>query len=385
MTDLPNRIVPTGNIINTKKNRVPRSVVSQTIKEYIHFQGEQISNILEKIEEPNRLEYYEDVWTLVHPNGLNTAGGFVFTPETTKQGYMSFPPDAFKTLNLVDNKNKMVIPLGSSVYHFLAEDVADIIKILNTEEYKNLELIIDVSSILDFMYKRTDYDMYWLFLKSLNDKKIKHKVVNFKDYGAIYIDNFFLVSNSFSEFERFNNTYNYFLDYITDKTTTPTRKVYLSRTKVPGPTEWDYTDPKTGDIKSAKASRFDDHDRLEKIFKKLGFEIVYPEDFKTFEDQINFFYSVKVVASLTSSGLTNSIFMQPGGTIVEVITPLTARPIAAGVQGFLNKEFHNYYKNLAATKKHLYIGLPCPHSTMDELEEFFVMNESALKLLKQVK
>lgn len=379
------RVVPKLNAIMTKGEKIPQSVVLENIKQYIFFGGEQISNILERLEEPAKLEYYEDVWTLVHNPKVDTSAGFVFTPDTMKQGYIGFPQKDFKTLNLIDNKRKLVIPLTTSVYHFLAEDVADIVKALYSKEYKDLEIIIDVSSVLNFMHNRSDYDMYWLLLQSFKDKGIKHKVINFKDFGAIYIDNFFLMSNGFSEFSRFNDIYDYFLDYVKEKDTIPTRKVYLSRSKVPEPEYVEYIDPETGENVKIKPVRIDDNDQLEKMFKKMGFEIIYPEDFETFEDQINFFYSVKTIASLTSSGLTNAIFMQPGGTVIEVITPLTARPISNGEPGYLNREFHNYYKNIAATKKHLYIGLPNPYASMEELNQFLDINENAKKILKQVK
>lgn len=368
----------------SKKSKIPRSVVLEEFKEYINAGGEQIATIFEKLEQPSHLPHHQGIWTLLPKLEYDSSAGFVFIPETMKNGFVSFPQNT-KTLNLVDNNRKLIIPLTSSVYHFLAEDVADIVKVINSETYGDLELIVDISGSADFIFNRSDYDMYWLLLRSFKDKKIKHKIVNFLDYDAVYIDNFFLISNGYAEYSRFTDIYNYFSDYIEDKNIVPTRKVYLSRTKVPVPEFVEYLDPDTKNPIKVNPERIDDEAGLEKLFKGLGFEIIHPEDFTTFEEQLNFFYSVKTVASLTSSGLSNAIFMQPGGTLIEIVTPLTARPISNGTPGYLNREFHNYYKNIAISKGHLYIGLPNSYAKLNELEDFLELNANAKRILKQVK
>lgn len=363
-----------------KNNKIPKSVLASNIKEFVYHLDEQIAHIFQKLEEPELLPYHDGINTLVHAVEVDLSTGFVFRDETLKPGYVAIPNHE-KTLNLIDGNRKLVVTLTNSVYHFLAEDVADIIKAIKGE-YSDLELIVDISGVANFISHRPDLDMYYLLLQSFKDKGIKHKVVNFSDYKAIYIDNFFLVGHGFSDFSRFPDIYEYFLDYIKDKDAQPTKSVYLSRKKVPEPSEHIYPDPKTNDLISVSPKRIDNEERLEELFVSLGFEVVYPEDFETFEEQLNFFYSVKTVASLTSSGLTNSIFMQPGSTVVEVITPLTARPINNGEAGYLNREFHNYYKNMATTKRHLYVGLPNPYCKMEELDDFISSHESAVKVLK---
>jgi hypothetical protein len=357
--------------------------MAETLKEYINFSGEQIAHAYHRIEEPGRMSYHEGLWTLMHPDDYSPSAGFVFREDSMKRGFVGFREDT-KTLNLINGSRKMILPLTSSVYHFIAEDMGDIVKAISDERYSDLELIIDISGVLDLMTNRPDYNMYFLLLQSLVDKKIKHRVVNFSEFDAIYIDEFFLVSNGYSEFSRFENIYNYFLDYVTDKSVEPTRKVYLSRTLVPEPEYHAYVDPETGEPGSFSPTRMDDQSGLESLFEDMGFEIIYPEHFKTFEEQVNFFYSVKTVASLTSSGLSNAIFMQPGGTIVELITPLTARPISNGVPGYLNREFHNYYKNIAASKDHFYIGLPNTSAKLDDFKSFLDRNSNAVRVLKEV-
>lgn len=364
-----------------KKVKFEKSAMAEVVKNYVHFSGENIANIFQRLEEPNRLTYHEDIWTLSHPENYDGSAGYVLREDSLKKGFVPLSKE-HKTLNLIDGKRKILAPLTSSVYHFLAEDVAEIVRIINSEEYSDLELIIDISGVADFMSNRPDYDMYYLFLQTLKDKKIKHRIANFSEFQAIYIDNFFGIGNGYSEFSRFSDIRSHFSDYLYNKDDKPTRKVFLSRRKVPEPEFHPYISPETGQEELIIPTRIDDQQRLEDVFKDAGFEIIYPEDFATFRDQINYFYSVKTIASLTSSGLTNSIFMQPGGTVVEVVSPLTARPIANGRPGYLNKEFHNYYKNIAASVGHLYIGLPNGFGKMSMLDEFFETNHSALSIIK---
>lgn len=368
----------------SQKNKVPKSVLKDKIKSFVFFQDEQIANVFKRLEEPERLVFYDDIWSLVHPKSYDNSAGFVFDEESVKKGYVTLGKGD-NTLNLIDGKRKVIIPITSSVYHFLAEDMSEIVRAVSGDIYKDLEIIIDISGCADLIKDRPDYDMYWLLFQSFKDKKIDHKIVNLSAFNAVYVDNFFLGANGYSDFERFKDIYEYFLDYVKEKDSKPTKKVYLSRTKVPEPEFVQYNNPITNEPETIPPTRIDDHERLEALFKSLGFEIVHPEDFETFEEQLNFFHSVKTLASLTSSGLTNSIFMQPGGNVIEIITPLTARPVNGGQLGFLNKEFHNYYKNIATTKSHFYIGLPNPYASMDDLDNFLLDNENVRKILKQIK
>jgi hypothetical protein len=88
----------------------------------------------------------------------------------------------------------------------------------------------------------------------------------------------------------------------------PTKKIYLSRGKV-------FLNTTVGD----RASR---EEILEDYMRTLGFIVVYPEDFETYEQQLEVIASARVVASVTSSALLSSIFMSPGSTVVEFAVEL---------------------------------------------------------------
>lgn len=103
-----------------------------------------------------------------------------------------------------------------------------------------------------------------------------------------------------------------------------TRKVYLTRPK---------GSPRRG-LENVQADeggytddiRIYDEDKLKDFFSSNGFEIVTPEEkFKSIEEQIQYMSEVKVLAAVSASGLSNSIFMEDNGTVIEmlaeVVTP----------------------------------------------------------------
>ena len=59
---------------------------------------------------------------------------------------------------------------------------------------------------------------------------------------------------------------------------------------------------------------------VEKLFKRVGFTVVYPEEMP-FPKQLNLFRRVRMLAGLSGSALHNSIFMSPGATVIELGDP----------------------------------------------------------------
>ena len=96
--------------------------------------------------------------------------------------------------------------------------------------------------------------------------------------------------------------------------------------------------------------RIDNEDELEKLLRNNGFEIVDGETFTELEDQIRFFDQAKVIVALSGSGLTNSLFLREGTTVIELTTTqLVKKKI----------EFHYHFYLIATlfTDK-LYISIP---------------------------
>lgn len=344
------------------------------------------SQLFERIESTETLPYYDGLYSLIHPTS-NHGAFFVFTDETIKPGY--FSGDKFRTLDLTDGKRKMVISLTGSVYHFLLDDVHRIIRSLRNE-YQDLEIIVDVSAVYKEIQQQA-YDFLYFFLATLNDKGIRHRVVNFGHHDIIYIDNFFVIAYNHSTIETATDVYEWFLPYIDTVGVEPYRKVFISRKKVrdkhksKAAEHHVYNDPETGEERHLMSERIDKEEELEDMFLEMGFEVVYPEDFENFREQISFFHTVKTVASLTSGGLSNALFMQPYGNLIEITTPLIVNPISTGgVKNPLNAEVHNYYKGIALAKNHAYLSVPNKYRSIGDLKYFFNQKPEVANIVKDI-
>jgi hypothetical protein len=83
--------------------------------------------------------------------------------------------------------------------------------------------------------------------------------------------------------------------------------------------------------------------------------------------------------SITSSGMVNALFMQPGQTIIEFSTPLivaspTISKFRENVKGLLEdsdvevaQEIHMFYKTLAFLKNHNYVSINNAGRTTKEI------------------
>jgi capsular polysaccharide biosynthesis protein len=101
-------------------------------------------------------------------------------------------------------------------------------------------------------------------------------------------------------------------------------------------------------------------DEIEEFFKSIGFEVINGEGFNSLQEQISFFHSVSIFAGLTGAGLTSSMFMQPGQTLIEIVCPLK---FGAGE----NYEIHNFYKTYSMLKNHTYVGISNINRDSDSL------------------
>jgi hypothetical protein len=90
----------------------------------------------------------------------------------------------------------------------------------------------------------------------------------------------------------------FYLDfYIGKERKKPTRKLYISRSK----------------MANRKVSN---EDEVEVLLVKNDFEMIYPEEY-SFEEQVRMFSDCALLVGLTGSGLTNMLFMQNGSAVVE--------------------------------------------------------------------
>lgn len=114
------------------------------------------------------------------------------------------------------------------------------------------------------------------------------------------------------------------------------RKIYLSRSK-------------TNTSNSRNISRVDDEAKLESYLQTLGFEILTPEDFDSYQDQLNRISEARILASITSSALHAGLVLQSPSKIVEFVTDMSRTN---------DYVFHDNYRVMALSKGLTYTAIP---------------------------
>jgi hypothetical protein len=197
-------------------------------------------------------------------------------------------------------------------------------------------------------------------LEMLNNKGVKYEIVKLKEEEINVNDAYYMKVIPFSSYV-FSEVYDYCSSFI-DRNNTPEKIVYLARSKVTPKSVVSISNGRDEDTLRIKSDlRIDDEDVLINYFKGRGFEIVYPENFKTFEEQAIFFNNVKTMICPSGSGMANLMFMQPGQTVVELQTPV----LIGG-----NQQVHPFYVAFSWAKKHTYIAIPHERKS-DIIIEYF--------------
>lgn len=295
-----------------------------------------------------------------------------------------------KRIDLTSNRVKIVKTISPSVFHFFADDVCDILYALKL--YPDAEVILnvsDVSSTLD----QPSRSFLGFFFDALQDQGIRHKLVDINKFDIVYINNYVVAESAYRSSLSGTLIYEFFKKYIDDPKVEPHRSVYVTRSKVKKDIE---SLPKEAARLSFNTDdRVDSEEELGNTFSELGFEVVAPEDFKDFHEQLNYFYSVKTIASLTSSGLSNALFMQPGGTVIEISTPLVViSPMLSsektvvemddpdGVDNTIAQELHMFYKLIAYLKGHAYLSLNNAGRSAESIKKSIYNNKKVLEFIK---
>jgi hypothetical protein len=183
------------------------------------------------------------------------------------------------------------------------------------------------------------------------------------------MDNFRVINFIYESGRKSNLVYEFFKKMVTDQNVKPTKNVFVSRGQSGLGRDYE-----AEGLSYTNDDRMDDHEALEGYFADLGYDIVHAEKFNSFQEQLDYFYSVKTMVSLTGSGLTNAAFMQPGGIMFEIVTPLVVSVPFPGIakdltDPFFVQEIHNFYKNLAYYQNHTYACVQNPNRDIDEFKE----------------
>lgn len=318
----------------------------------------------------NHLPFYSGVHTITFSDSnagthRHMAKGldFIVSP-----GFHDVGSEESRIHFLGGTKKKIFKTLVRSYYHVVADDLAEIVYALSISG-KDTELILDITDIRELLDK-PEWDLLKFFLHCLDKEKVKYTLVDLSIVDAVYIDNFSVLLFPYHSGARLNLLSDFLKKHTRFKfPENPNRKIFVSRART------NHTDlgEMSKNFSYPNDSRIDDHYLLEEVFVGLGFEVIYAESIPSFEEQISIFGSAKVVAGLTGSGLTNALFMNPGGILLEIATPLiTHSPLLSGpyfeenginpkdiaLDPHLVQEIHLFYHNLAFFQELFYISIP---------------------------
>jgi len=328
--------------------------------------------------------FREGIHTIKNINPKTSDDLFYITPDNVTKGYLPVDSDK-RVLNLITGTNKIVKSICNSYYHSVLDDLSEVIAAIQLNP--GYEVILDISDIShEFRNLNLFIDKYFhTFLKVLEKHKVKYKLVEFKNYDLIYIDNFKSVYFAYDTGQKTNLVYDFYKKILTKKklSVRPYRKIFVSRTQQVR------EDVEAEGLSYLNDRRIDDAEGLDKLFESLGFEVVIAENIPTFAEQFELFYEAKVVAGVTGSGLTNVAFMQPGGTVIEIVTPLivTIPPPAKAkdvTRPWYTQELHNFYKDAAFFQNHNYVALQNADRSLEDLKKNLESNTALLEYLKNV-
>lgn len=270
-----------------------------------------------------------------------------------------------------DEESKCVVILSDRYYHTFMQSLGIILQ--EFKKNNNTHFFILNGAPPENMLQ----NHVLFFIKILETNNIKYTLVDLLEYKTknkkFLIKDFYYYSYPQLTDSFVTDLYNISSAYHFDGK--PFRKVYCSRKKTNYKTgKWitGDKDPETLKIKD-DSSRVSNELALESYLKSNGFEIVYPEDFESFEDQIKYFSSVKTLISPTGAGLINMCFMKDACQVVELTIPMM-------VQG--ESTIHQHYAPIAWAKKLIYFSIPSMRSS-EEVLKIMESNNIIKSLIKE--
>jgi len=246
-------------------------------------------------------------------------------------------------LKFVSPRKKIFISLDPNYYHFHNDSLGILFGYYET--IKDCIFVLDISQIADYQ----NCSFYNFFIDFLKNNNIDYELINCNKDTVIHANNFFAVKSFPNGKINIPETvFNFYKNSINDLSVKPYKNVYLSRKDNRG---------------------ISNNNKVEKCFNDLGFETIYSEDFKSFKEQIDYFYSVKTLASVSGAGLTNAIFMQENTLVLEIMTPNTL-DITSADKKILEKntkQLHYFYNLLTFLKNQTYLGIPNINNDADNV------------------
>jgi hypothetical protein len=258
-----------------------------------------------------------------------------------------------RVLDLTDDNEKAIVKLDTIFFPFLFQNLPSIS--LFYSRIKNRKVKLYIYEIRELSQKD---EVEWaklkdFFVKYLSNLKVEFEFLEKDKFEIIKINNFYEIDGAFSPIGiKFLSSR--ILRHFTKPNLPPFRKVFVARQK-------------------SLVQRIDSDKTIQDFFVSAGFEIVYPENFKTFIDQINYFSECSIIAGISGSGLANSIFMKPKGSVIEL---LSVFGVSSNEKYPI--EIHNFYRIMANIMKHLYFSV----SNLSGKADDFTRNKKYLDIIK---
>lgn len=240
----------------------------------------------------------------------------IFSPENAR--VIDLAEDGKGAIDLTSEKTKFFINFSGSPYHFFYDSLGHFL--IAYENNKDAQFIFN----FEVLEKNADKNFLFFIKKFLNDLNINLIETSSLSSNYVKINNFYINAIQHPPIpEPTKLISSYLKKYVKDDDIEPYRKIYISRNKS-AVGEVEYLNLNHNNLSFAHPrKRIDDESKIEDFFKSKGFQIVYAEDFNSVEDQINFMHSVKTMACITGSSFLNLLFMRPGTSYIEIVTPMT--------------------------------------------------------------
>jgi hypothetical protein len=247
----------------------------------------------------------------------------------------SSPEDSNSINFLKDNKTYIIMEDRSNYHHFFINLMMPALIVLDELSHKNLHFVL-----CDLNLRPNEENFDKLLIELLQENNISYTQVDNSKFEYINAKNFIPINGADLE-NGIPLLNNYLINKYGMVTETPNKKIYISRKN--------FLDQ---DV------RIDNEEAIENYFIEKGFEVVYPEEIATFEEEFKLFNSCSTLAGLSGSGLTSLIFMQEGQEIIEIVSELMdGTEVTDEGNIVLKYGIHDHYKEFSIFKNHRYLSV----------------------------
>lgn len=267
---------------------------------------------------------------------------------------------------MISDKTKVIVHVQDTVYHFFIDSLTLILKI--HKEHPGTKFVLYLQKARSNQSIDNFLELLFLILDGEGVDYTAFPTIPGEDYAHVYkFNNYVIIDRAVVNVHEILSFID--VEYMADlaikyskkymnvtESVEPFRKLYVSRSNAPsslGPIADDYKDYRDD-------KRMNDAWKLEEFFVSMGYDAFSPEKhFSSIMEQIVYMTEVKTLASITSSGLANMIFMKPNQTIIEVQAELVqAMRYDDDTVVVPTQRLHNYYSTLSFMRQHSHISIP---------------------------